>query len=132
MPDYVVYGTSSASTVGSKYSNRLGLYDMIGNVWEMLTDWYNAWPGGALTDPYCEVQNRSYVTSVEGVGDAIPYITPITLYRAGGCFVDNENLTAPYDENLRVYATYANYFYAPDHDIYTGFRLCRNVTATSN
>lgn len=144
MSNYVVYGTSQASYVGSRKKNNLGLYDMCGNVWEMLTDWNNAWPGGTFTDPYCEVRYHGTGTGewIEDTGQAIPYDTSrIVIYRAGGCYEDTAGRVAGDDNiNLRVYATYTwtkkynnssynfdGYFYAPTSDPYTGFRLCRNV-----
>lgn len=48
---YCANSEESTRPVGSNLPNPYGLYDMHGNLWELLADWYGVYSAGALTDP---------------------------------------------------------------------------------
>ena len=52
--DYAWYGNNGGEQthpVGQKKPNSWGLYDMYGNVWRMVQDWYGAYRADTVTDP---------------------------------------------------------------------------------
>ncbi len=101
---YAWYGKSlnSGSThpVGQLKPNDWGLYDMHGNVWEWVRDWYGKYAARIVSDPQGSAEGASRVV------------------RGGGWYVVAQNCRAAF-----------RYDFAPDlRDGSLGFRLARSVS----
>lgn len=85
--------------VGSKAPNELGLYDMSGNIWELVWDIHGGYPGGAQNDP---------TGAMYGNG---------RLSRGGSWVYDASYCTV----------SFRNFSYPTDSTWNLGFRVCRAI-----
>jgi formylglycine-generating enzyme required for sulfatase activity len=62
---------NAAHIVGQKPPNGWGLYDMTGNVWEWVWDWYGAYDTGAVVDPMGPAEGTSRVVRGGGFSSTL-------------------------------------------------------------
>lgn len=96
-PDYNP-GLARMKPVGQKLPNAWGLYDMIGNAWELVYDGYAAYTAGPQTDPVVE-----------------PDFTNVTI-RGGAAGEDSSECTSASREDRHII----------DFNRTIGFRIVRN------
>ena len=85
--------------VGGKAANGFGLYDMLGNVYEWVNDWYDRYPSSAQTNPMGPV-STSYRVLRGGSWDRVT-----TLVRSSYRFYDTPDILYGYTAGFRVART---------------------------
>lgn len=104
-------GYRGTSPVRSFPPNPYGLYDMIGNVWEWVWDWYRS-------DTYPQRASNATVINPKGPSDSYDPEEPYLKKRVqrGGSFLCSANYCASYRPSARMKST-------PDTGlVHTGFR----------
>ena len=65
---YVANSGDVTNAVGGKAANALGMYDMLGNVWEWQSDWYGSYSSSSQTNPTGPVVGLTRVLRGGGFG----------------------------------------------------------------
>ena len=110
------YDAKGTSSVGSYPANGFGLYDMAGNVWERVADWYDE-------DYYGSLPQDSPSPDPLGPAEEVPFFPPgmrgKRVLRGGVWYLDPEYLRVSYRQGHRPYAGVGS--------IGIGFRCAREV-----
>ena len=86
-------GNSGSRThpVGTRTANELGLYDMSGNVWEWVWDWFGTYPSVAETDPVGASSGSARVARGGGWGYSDWNLRPVFRFNGIPVFRWNNN-----------------------------------------
>jgi formylglycine-generating enzyme required for sulfatase activity len=109
-------GFEKTSPVGMFEPNGYGLYDMAGNVWEWVNDWYRP-------DTYARDQQKGVVENPQGPASSHDPQEPFADKRVvrGGSFLCNDSYCAGYRPSARMKTS-------PDTSLcHTGFRVVKTA-----